>query len=57
MGLRSACFLCQRVTNAITFIMFKLGIQILNYLDDLASAERKENADFAYNTLVLISVE
>ena len=51
MGLRSACFLCQRVTNAITFIMFKLGIQILNYLDDLASAERKENADFAYNTL------
>lgn len=31
--------------------MFKIGICILNYLDDLASAEVKQYAEFAYNTL------
>lgn len=51
MGLRSAAFLCQRMTNAISFIMFKIGVLILNYLDDLASAETRENAEFAYCTL------
>lgn len=51
MGLKSAAFLCQRFTNAIAYIMFRIGISILNYLDDLASAEKKENADFAYYTL------
>ena len=51
MGMRSAAYICQRVTNAISFIMFKLGIAILNYLDDLASAETEQNAQFAYNTL------
>ena len=48
MGLRNAAAICQRVTNAIVFILFKIGIQILNYLDDLAGAEKKENAKFAY---------
>ena len=51
MGCRSSAFLCQRVTNAISFIMYKIGILVLNYLDDLASAEKKELAEFAYNTL------
>ena len=51
MGSRSATFCCQRLTNAITFIMFKIGISVLNYLDDLSSAETRENAVFAYNTL------
>lgn len=51
MGLRSAAFICQRVTNAISFIMLKIGIAILNYLDDLAGAEQKEKAIFAYNCL------
>ena len=51
MGCRSSAYLCQRVTNAVAFIMFKIGILVLNYLDDLASAETKENALFAYNTL------
>lgn len=50
-GLRNAAAICQRVTNAIVFIMFKIGIMILNYLDDLAGAETKENAQFAYNCL------
>ena len=48
MGLRNAAAICQRVTNAIVFILFKTGIQILYHLDDLAGAEKKENAKFAY---------
>ena len=39
MGAKSSAFLCQRFSNAISFILFKIGIYILNYLDDLASAE------------------
>ena len=44
MGAKSSAFLCQRFSNAISFILFKIGIYILNYLDDLASAETKQNA-------------
>lgn len=51
MGLKSAASICQRTTNALSFIMLQIGIAILNYLDDLAGAERKENAVFAYNCL------
>lgn len=51
MGLKSASGICQRVTNAVSFIMFELGVQILNYLDDLAGAETKNNAEFAYGCL------
>ena len=36
---------------AISFILFKIGIYILNYLDDLASAEKPEHAEVAYKTL------
>ena len=50
MGSRSSAYCCQKFTNAISFIMYKLGIHILNYLDDLAS-ETKQNAYFAYNTM------
>lgn len=51
MGLRSAAYICQRVTNAIAFILLGMGIAILNYLDDLAGVEQKERAEFAYLTL------
>lgn len=51
MGLTSASYICQRVTNAVAFIMFKIGILMLNYLDDFASAETQNNAEFAYQTL------
>ena len=50
MGLRNAAYICERVTTAISFIMFKIRILVLNYLDDLASAEVKEHAEFAYST-------
>ena len=51
MGLPNAAYICERVTTAISFIMFKIGILVLNYLDDLASEEVKELANFAYSTL------
>ena len=51
MGCRSSAYIAQRFSNALTFILFKLGIYILNYIDDLASAERVENAHFAFLTL------
>ena len=51
MGAKSSAFLCQRFSNAIYFILFKIGIYILNYLDDLASAETPQNAQFAFRTL------
>ena len=51
MGSRLSAYCCQKFTNAISFIMFKLGIYILNYLDDLASAETHQNADFAFETM------
>ena len=37
-GLRIACFICQRITNAIIFIYYDRGFAGLNYLDDLAGA-------------------
>ena len=51
MGAQNSAYCCQRVTNAISFIMFQIGIFILNYLDDLASAETVEKAIFSFNTL------
>ena len=51
MGARSEAFCCQRMTNAISFIMFQIGIYLLNYLDDLASAETPEMAQFSFNTV------
>ena len=51
MGARSAAFCCQRMTNAISFIMFQIGIYLFNYLDDLASAETPELAQFSFNTV------
>ena len=51
MGARSAAYCCQRMTNAISFIMFQIGIYLLNYLDDLASAETPELAQFSFNTV------
>lgn len=51
MGLSSAANICQRVTNAVAYIMFTIGIAVLNYLDDLAGVEKKENANFAYTCL------
>ena len=51
MGSRSSSFCCQSLTNDIVFMMFKIGISVLNYLDDFASAEKRELAEFSFLTL------
>ena len=51
MGSRSSAYCCQTFTNAISFIMFKLGICFLNYFDDFASAETQQNAEFSFKTM------
>ena len=50
-GCQSSAYIAQRFSNTITFILFKFGIYILNYIDDLASAETKETSMCAYLTL------
>ena len=39
MGLRIACYICQRITNALIYIYKHLGYEGINYLDDLGAAE------------------
>ena len=51
MGLRSAAYICQRVTNALVYIFNTRGYTGVNYIDDLASAETPEIAEEAYQWL------
>lgn len=50
-GFRSAAYICMRTTSAIRFICQKDGIQILNYLDDLAGCEEERYSNFAFDFL------
>ncbi|WAR25615.1 hypothetical protein MAR_011319, partial [Mya arenaria] len=43
-ALISSAQICQRVTNAIAFIMLMLGAAIVNYLNDLAGVEKPAEA-------------
>ena len=52
MGLRSAAYICQRVTNAVRFILVNhFGQEVINYLDDFAGCEDVHNACLAYDRL------
>jgi hypothetical protein len=51
MGLRSSAQICQRITTSMTFMYFKLGYMMVNYLDDFGGAETKEKGWKAYETL------
>ena len=51
MGSKSSTFCCQKTTSAIMHIFRKHNFQGLNYLDDLGSAEVKELAEKAFETL------
>ena len=48
MGLRSAAYLCQPVTNAIAFIAKEHGVSVSNYLDDFGGVEVREAALAAF---------
>ena len=51
MGLRSAAYICQRVTNAVTFMCTLLSIAVVNYLDAFAGADKPELAFKSYTEL------
>ena len=51
MGMRSAPYIAQRVTNAIAYIHRQLEYFLLNYVDDFVGAEMKQKAWAAYNAL------
>ena len=51
MGLVSAAYSCQKITNAITYIHRNMGYWSINYLDDFGSAEPQETAWDSYNAM------
>ena len=52
MGLRSAAYICQRVTNVVSYICdFHYGLQVINYLDDFAGCNTPDKASTEYDTL------
>lgn len=52
MGCRSSAHICQRVTNAVSYVMkVQYNVDIVNYLDDFAGGEVEENALKAYEQL------
>ena len=51
LGLCSAAFICQHVTNAITFLVYKRGVPVANYLDVFVGAHKEARAQQAYQYL------
>ena len=51
MVLRYAAYMCMRTTYAIAYICKDIGIDILNYLDNLAGCESPEKSWDAFNNL------
>lgn len=45
MGLRSAVYVCQRVTNSIRYICENKGLDVLNYIDDFIGAAAWEDGE------------
>ena len=54
MGMRSAPYIAQRVTNAIAHIHRWMKFFLLNYVDDFVGAEHKENIWKAYQALATL---
>lgn len=55
MGLRSAAMACQRVANAVCFMLSRVGCNVLSYLDDFMgiSAPRTAFDDYALSGSLL----
>ncbi len=51
MGLTSDALICQRLTNAVSFIYNKWGWFVVNYLDDFGGAEVWNKAQEAFDAL------
>ena len=50
-GLRSSAMMCQRTTNAVTFMFQELGYHCTNYTDDFGGAETPDKSAAAFQTL------
>ena len=48
MGLRSSAHICQRLTHSLAYMYRNLGFEIVNYLDDFAGVEIKQDVDRAF---------
>ena len=51
MGMTSSCYIAQRVSSIIPFIMQQRGYSIVNYIDDLGGADSPNKAMQAFNEL------
>ena len=51
MGLRPSAQICQIITTAVSFIHYKMGYMVVNYLDELGGAETVNKACDAYDAL------
>ena len=51
MGCQSSCYIAQRITNALRFILQGMRVETVNYLDDLGGAEVPELAEFTFKTV------
>ena len=51
MGMTSSCYIAQRVSSAISFLMNKRGFSCVNYIDDLGGVEKPEVANEAFQYL------
>ena len=50
-GLRSSAMMCQRSTNAVSFMFRELGFHCTNYIDDFGGTEIPEKSDAAFHAL------
>jgi len=61
MGLRSAAYICQRLTNSVSYMCVQDGFDIINYLDDFCGVERPDKANVAFrylsNLLLTLGIE
>jgi len=51
MGLRSAAYICQRLTNSVAYICREEGFELVNYLDDFCGVEVPARAQQAFRQL------
>ena len=57
MGHRISPYLCQRITNSITYIHQSNGFFLLNYIDDFMGAEHEDKVERAYAALTQMLVD
>ena len=50
-GLRSSAMMCQRSTNAVSFMFREFGFHCTKYIDDFGGAEIPEKSDAAFHAL------